>query len=365
MSAPCSVPTADGPWLFTGPAAARCTVPPPDAVGLPVAVLFDRDGTLVADVPYNGDPSRVVPMPSVAEALAAVRALGIPVGVVSNQSGVARGLLTYRQVAAVQRRIDALLGPFAVWAVCPHGPDDGCGCRKPAPGLVLAACDRLGVCPARTAVIGDIGSDVDAATAAGSRGVLVPTAATRPEEVTAAHDTALDVLGAVRLVLDPTARCRRPAPQPHRGGAKPLGPGPATSVPGAPFGPATSVPGMPVGSATSVPVTPRVPATPVTASSFGPATCVPGMAFGPGAVAAANDPAVAAGERADGSAARPVRNRWAAPGGGGPCPTVAAGSGAPGGAGRPVALADDLAGEGAASAAPDPAPQRALTQEAR
>lgn len=199
-----------GPWLFRGPVGTRGTAPPPDAVGLPDAVLFDRDGTLVTDVPYNGDPARVAPMPSAREALTAVRALGIPVGVISNQSGVARGLLTYRQVTAVQRRIDALLGPFAVWAVCPHGPDDGCPCRKPAPGLVTAACDVLGVCPTRTAVIGDIGSDVSAAVAAGARGVLVPTAVTLAEEIAAAPETAPDLLRAVRLVLDPVAGNRPP-----------------------------------------------------------------------------------------------------------------------------------------------------------
>nr|WP_251022395.1 HAD family hydrolase [Streptomyces sp. ISL-10] len=163
--------------------------------------MFDRDGTLVTDVPYNGDPARVAPMPSAPEAVAAVRLLGIPVGVVSNQSGVARGLLTRHQVESVQDRMDALFGPFEVWAVCPHGREDGCGCRKPAPGLVLAACERLGASPERTVVIGDIGSDVAAARAAGARGVLVPTSATRPEEVAAADETAADLLQAVRLVL--------------------------------------------------------------------------------------------------------------------------------------------------------------------
>ncbi|MEU0371743.1 HAD-IIIA family hydrolase [Streptomyces sp. NPDC006283] len=219
-----------GPWLFQGPVLRRATAPPPDAAGLPDAVLFDRDGTLVADVPYNGDPARVVPMPSAREALDAVRALGIPVGVVSNQSGVARGYVTFRQVAAVQHRIDSLLGPFAVWAVCPHGPADGCVCRKPAPGLVLAACERLGVSPARTAVIGDIGADVAAALAAGARGVLVPTPVTRPEEVTTAPDTAPDLLRAVRLVLDPTARCRNPVAR-TAGAQEPTAAGSVTSRP--------------------------------------------------------------------------------------------------------------------------------------
>uniref|UniRef100_UPI00403FD5EF HAD-IIIA family hydrolase n=1 Tax=Streptomyces sp. TG1A-60 TaxID=3129111 RepID=UPI00403FD5EF len=157
----------------------------------------------MADVPYNGDPERVEPMPSAREAVAAVRARGVPVGVVSNQSGVARGLLTYRQVAAVRQRVEELLGQFDVWAVCPHGPDDECPCRKPAPGLVLAACDRLGVRARRTAVIGDIGADLAAARAAGARGVLVPTPVTRRAEIAAADRVADDLLGAVRLLLGP------------------------------------------------------------------------------------------------------------------------------------------------------------------
>ncbi|WP_190190708.1 D-glycero-alpha-D-manno-heptose-1,7-bisphosphate 7-phosphatase [Streptomyces minutiscleroticus] len=190
-----------GPWLFEAGGAAA-PVPRSHGAALPDAVLFDRDGTLVADVPYNGDPALVVPLPSVREAVAAVRARGVPVAVVSNQSGVARGLLTHRQVEAVARRVEELLGPFAVWAVCPHGPGDGCGCRKPAPGLVRAACARLGADPARTVVVGDIGADVTAARAAGARGVLVPTAVTRAEEVAAAAETAPTLLDAVRLVLD-------------------------------------------------------------------------------------------------------------------------------------------------------------------
>lgn len=181
-----------GPWLFPG-----ASTPPPR--GFPQAVLFDRDGTLVADVPYNGDPDRVEPMPTAREAVDAVRDRGIPVGVVSNQSGVARGLLTKHQILAVKRRTETLLGPFAVWAVCPHLV--GCGCRKPAPGLVLAASHWLGVPAAHVAVIGDIGSDVAAAEAAGAHGVLVPTPATRPREIRAVRSTAENLLEAVRMVL--------------------------------------------------------------------------------------------------------------------------------------------------------------------
>ena len=99
------------------------------------------------------------------------------------------------------RRVDELLGPLDPWAVCPHAPDDGCTCRKPEPGLIRRAADALGVAPERCAVVGDIGSDVEAARAAGARAVLVPTPRTRPEEVEAAPEVASDLGGAVALLL--------------------------------------------------------------------------------------------------------------------------------------------------------------------
>ncbi|RKS80219.1 histidinol-phosphate phosphatase family protein/HAD superfamily hydrolase (TIGR01662 family) [Motilibacter peucedani] len=168
------------------------------------AVLFDRDGTLIHDVPYNGDPARVRPVDDASEAVARLRSSGVALGVVTNQSGIARGLLTRDQVDAVNGRVDALLGPFDTWQVCPHGPEDGCACRKPGPGMVLAAADALGVEPAAIAVIGDIGADVGAAEAAGATGILVPTPATRADEVDAAArragslTEALDLLGVPR-----------------------------------------------------------------------------------------------------------------------------------------------------------------------
>jgi histidinol-phosphate phosphatase family protein len=169
--------------------------------GLPHAVLFDRDGTLVLDVPYNGDPERVEPVPGAAAALARLRAAGVPTAVVSNQSGVARGLLTAAQVRAVNARVEELLGPLGPWAWCPHAPGDGCDCRKPAPGLILRAAQRLGVDPARCVVIGDIGADVEAARAAGARAILVPTRITRAEEIAAADEVAPDLPAAVDRVL--------------------------------------------------------------------------------------------------------------------------------------------------------------------
>jgi histidinol-phosphate phosphatase family protein len=167
----------------------------------PAAILFDRDGTLVEDVPYNGDPERVVARPRARLALDQLRAAGIPVGVVSNQSGIARGLLSREQVEAVNRRLEELLGAMDTWAVCPHGPMDACECRKPAPGLVLRAAAELGVPPEQCLVVGDIGSDVEAARAAGARAILVPTLRTRPEEVAAAPEVAKDLVDAVSRAM--------------------------------------------------------------------------------------------------------------------------------------------------------------------
>lgn len=198
-NSPVTAVPADSLWLFTpGEPPRRSSRPSARPLD---AVLFDRDGTLVEDVPYNGDPSAVRPMPGAREAVELLRASGTAVGVVSNQSGVGRGLLTRREVVAVQRRAEELLGPFDVWAVCPHRPEDGCVCRKPAPGLVIAACAYLDADPGRTAVVGDIGADMGAAAAAAAHAVLVPTPVTRPEEIAAAPRTAPDLLSAVRFLL--------------------------------------------------------------------------------------------------------------------------------------------------------------------
>lgn len=169
------------------------------------AVLLDRDGTLVVDVPYNGDPARVRPMTGAADALARLRDAGVALAVVSNQSGVARGMVTPDQVAVVNARVDDELGPLGPFCVCSHGDDDDCACRKPKPGLVLEAARRLGVRPQECVVIGDTGADVDAARNAGARAILVPNAATRAEEIAAAPVVASDLANAVDLLLGAAA----------------------------------------------------------------------------------------------------------------------------------------------------------------
>lgn len=165
------------------------------------AALLDRDGTLIEDVPYNGDPDAVRPRPGARAALDRLRAAGLRLGVVTNQSGLGRGLLTADAVDRVNARVAQLLGPFHTWQVCPHVDADGCACRKPSPGMVLAAARELAVPPQRCVVIGDIGIDIEAGAAAGAAAILVPTAITRAEEIAAAPVVARDLAEAADWVL--------------------------------------------------------------------------------------------------------------------------------------------------------------------
>lgn len=148
-------------------------------------------------------------MPCALRGLARLRAAAVPTGVVSNQSGVARGLITEAQVAAVNARLDALIGPIDVWEHCPCGPDDGCACRKPRPGLLLAAARRLEVAPEACVVVGDRGSDMAAAAAVGARGILVATAQTPSRETAAAPEVAPDLAAAIASALSPARSARR------------------------------------------------------------------------------------------------------------------------------------------------------------
>ncbi|NKQ57167.1 HAD-IIIA family hydrolase [Amycolatopsis sp. K13G38] len=165
------------------------------------AVLFDRDDTIIVDEPYLADPKLVRPVPGAEQALRTLREAGIPLGVVSNQSGVARGLVTEGELAEVNARVEELLGPFGTWQMCVHAESDGCDCRKPKPGLVIRAASVLRVRPGECVVIGDIGSDMGAAAAAGARGILVPTARTRRAEIAAAPCVATNLREAVGMVM--------------------------------------------------------------------------------------------------------------------------------------------------------------------
>jgi histidinol-phosphate phosphatase family protein len=165
------------------------------------AILFDRDGTLIVDRPGCLDPDGVRLMPGARQAVARARRAGLAVGVVTNQSIIGRGHASRAEVDAVNRRVDQLVGPMDTWVLCVHAPEEGCRCRKPAPGLVEDAAAAVGVDPSCCAVVGDIASDMAAAAAAGARGVLVPTRQTRRSEIKGAPVVAADILSAVDLIL--------------------------------------------------------------------------------------------------------------------------------------------------------------------
>src|SRR3954447_23017842 len=149
------------------------------------AVFFDRDNTLIASDGYLGDPAKVRLIPGAAEAVARARQLGYAVVVVSNQSGVARGMFSEEDVQAVNKRMDELLvaeNPGAVvdrHEYCPFRPDGTVDVyardsdrRKPKPGMILSAAEKLALDLSRSWVIGDAGRDIEAARAAGCRAIL-------------------------------------------------------------------------------------------------------------------------------------------------------------------------------------------------
>lgn len=144
------------------------------------AVLLDRDGTIIVERNYLGDPAGVELAAGAVAGLGRMAALGLPLIVLTNQSGVARGYFTLADVARVNARVAALLGAdgigIAGWYVCPHGPLDGCDCRKPLAGLALAAARDHGIDLARSYVIGDKSSDMGVARAVGAFGIFVETA---------------------------------------------------------------------------------------------------------------------------------------------------------------------------------------------
>jgi len=145
------------------------------------AVFLDRDGTLIEEAEYLSDPAGVVLLAGTAESLRSLRAMGYALVVVTNQSGIARGMYSEDDFRAVQARVDAVLANEGVRleAVlhCPHHPDftGPCDCRKPGLGLYRRAEAELGLDLDRSVYVGDRISDVLPALETGGRGFLVRT----------------------------------------------------------------------------------------------------------------------------------------------------------------------------------------------
>lgn len=143
------------------------------------AVFLDRDGTLIEDVGYPRDPATVVLLDGALSTSRELSRRGFTLVVVSNQSGIARGLVTTSEAAAVHERFVSLFAAggvhFDAVAYCPHGPADGCDCRKPAPGMLLDTAARLELDLEGSFMVGDKASDMEAGRRAGCQTILIAT----------------------------------------------------------------------------------------------------------------------------------------------------------------------------------------------
>ncbi|NLX98664.1 MAG: HAD family hydrolase [Rhodopirellula sp.] len=176
-------------------------------------VLLDRDGTLIVKRPYLSDPLAVELLPLAAEGLRAMRRLGWGLILVTNQSGVGRGYFSLEQVLAVHDRLRELLAAEGVVLedvfVCPHVPEEGCRCRKPATGMVYDAASAWGFNPRESVVIGDAVCDIRMGKALGAytiRSVQDENAAPFDTTDVAADETVENLVEAA-LVVEQREQC--------------------------------------------------------------------------------------------------------------------------------------------------------------
>ena len=167
------------------------------------AVFLDRDGTLMHEVNYCRDPAEVRLFDGAADALRRLKAAGFALVIITNQSGIARGLLTERDFQNVQARLLELLGENLVSAtyMCPDGPAGESGRRKPSPAMVLEAARDLGLELARSWFVGDKDIDVQCGLNAGTRAVLVRTGHGAGADAAGAHFVAKDIASAADFIL--------------------------------------------------------------------------------------------------------------------------------------------------------------------
>lgn len=148
------------------------------------AVFWDKDGTLIPDIPYNVNPARITLYPDAGESLSRLRDAGFNLIVVSNQAGIAQGLFSETALADVWHRLTELLSPFGAepdaFYYCPHHPNGSvkgytrlCSCRKPEPGLLIQATREHQIDLKASWMVGDILNDVEAGNRAGCHTLLI------------------------------------------------------------------------------------------------------------------------------------------------------------------------------------------------
>jgi histidinol-phosphate phosphatase family protein len=177
-------------------------------------VLVDRDGTINIERDHITDPAQLELIPRSARALVRLRdELGMGIVVVTNQAHVGRGLLSPEGLDRIHDRLRALLAEQGATVdaieVCPHAPEDGCACRKPAPGLAIRAAKRFGFDLAAAVVVGDHASDIELGTRIGATSIQVLTGhgvEERPAAAPFADHVVKDLAEAVDIIaaLQPT-----------------------------------------------------------------------------------------------------------------------------------------------------------------
>jgi D-glycero-D-manno-heptose 1,7-bisphosphate phosphatase len=166
---------------------------------LPSIVFLDRDGTIIEDTHFVKDPEAVRLLPGAARAIASLNRKNIPVVVVTNQSGIARGLITEAEYESVRARVDELLEAEGAKIdrsyFCPHHPDVSgpCECRKPASKMFRDALRDFEQSAATAAYIGDRWRDVAASTELGGRGILISSPMTSDEDRRLARDGDIEI----------------------------------------------------------------------------------------------------------------------------------------------------------------------------
>lgn len=183
-------------------------------VGMHKAIFIDKDGTLIPDIPYNADPTLITLSAGAGDSLRRFKDEGYLLILISNQSGVAKGLFDEAQLDAVFHRINVLLRHYGValdgFYYCPHLPDGSvaryaveCDCRKPKPGMLLQAARDFNIDLRRSWMIGDILTDSEAGNRAGCRSILIEkdddpivgvNAANRPDDIVQDWQTAGEIV---------------------------------------------------------------------------------------------------------------------------------------------------------------------------
>lgn len=169
-------------------------------------VLLDRDGTIVVDRGYLDNAAGLEFLPGAAEGLRLLYAEGYRLVVITNQSGIGRGLFELERLHEMNARLTAMVEEAGArlagiyW--CPHAPEDDCACRKPEPGLILQAAEELGFDPAHAVVIGDKDSDIESGRRVGATTVLIAAnRAAAGARAAGADVVAADLLAAASAVI--------------------------------------------------------------------------------------------------------------------------------------------------------------------